>query len=73
MITKIVDNLQIKLSNLHVRIEHEDTIETENSFSLGVTLQEIDLYTTDKNWNRIYLDRTKEANKGVAMNKVLRI
>lgn len=58
--TKIVDNLQINLQDLHLRIEHEDTIQTENSFSLGITLQEIDLFTTDQNWERIYIDRTKE-------------
>jgi len=73
MVTKIVDNLQIRLEDLHVRIEHQDTIATENSFSLGISLQEIDLYTTDKNWARMYLDRTKEANRALAMNKVLKI
>ena len=59
LITKIVDNLQINLKDIHVRIENEDTLEPENSFSLGITLQEIDLYTTDANWKRVYLDRTK--------------
>ena len=38
LITKIVDNLQISLQNLHMRIENEDTIEPDNSFSLGITL-----------------------------------
>ena len=73
LVTKIVDNLQISLKNLHLRVEHEDTIEPDNSFSLGITLQELDLYTTDSNWERIYVDRTKEANKHKAMNKILRI
>ena len=59
LITKIVDNIQINLKNLHLRVENEDTLEIENSFSLGITLQEIDLYTTNENWERIYLDRTK--------------
>ena len=45
----------------------------DNSFSLGVTLQEIDLYTTDENWGRIYIDRTLEKNKGKPMNKVLKM
>jgi len=38
MVTKIVDNLQIRLEDLHLRVEHQDTIQTENSFSLGITL-----------------------------------
>jgi len=73
LITKIVDNLQISLKNLHVRVENEDIIEPDNSFSLGITLQEIDLYTTDEHWKRIYVDRTKEANKLKAMFKMLKI
>ena len=73
LITKIVDNLQISLQNLHLRIENEDTIEPDNSFSLGITLQGIDLYTTDENWQRIYVDRTKGLNRGKAMHKMLKI
>ena len=73
LVTKIVDNLQISLQNMHLRVEHEDYIEPVNSFSLGLTLQDIDLYTTDENGERTYLDRTKASNKGKAMNKVLKI
>ena len=73
LITKIVDNLQINVQNMHIRIENDDMIEPDNSFSIGITLQEIDLYTTDENWERTYIDRTKTANKGKAMNKVLKV
>ena len=73
MITRIVDNLQVSLKNLHIRVEREDVITPQNSFSLGITLQEIDLYTTDANWERIYIDRTKDVNKRTAMHKVLKI
>jgi len=38
LITKIVDNIQVQLKNLHLRVENEDTIEPDNSFSLGITL-----------------------------------
>ena len=58
LVTKIIDNLQISLKDLHVRIEHEDCAEPDNSFSIGYTLQGIDLYTTDENWQRVYIDRT---------------
>lgn len=58
LVTKIVDNLQISLQNMHLRVEHEDLIEPDNSFSLGLTLQNIDLYTTDEYWQRTYIDRT---------------
>ena len=58
---------------MHIRVENEDLIEPDNSFSLGLTLQGIDLYTTDENWERTFIDRTKAANKRVAMNKILKI
>lgn len=73
LVTKIVDNLQVSLENLHVRVEHEDTIGPENSFSLGITLQKLDLFTTDEKWNRIYIDRTKQVNQAKAMNKLLEV
>lgn len=38
LITKIVDNIQINIKDLHLRVENEDTIEIDNSFSLGITL-----------------------------------
>lgn len=38
LVTKIVDNLQIKLTNMHIRIENEDAVDRNNQFSLGVTL-----------------------------------
>ena len=38
LITKIVDNIQINIKNLHLRVENEDTLENDNSFSLGITL-----------------------------------
>jgi len=38
LVTKIIDNLQISLKNLHVRVENEDTTEPDLSFSMGLTL-----------------------------------
>jgi len=73
LVTKIVDNLQIKLTNMHIRIENEDAVDRNNQFSLGVTLQGIDLHTTDDCWERIFIDRTKEINKAKSMFKLLKI
>ena len=58
---------------MHIRFENEDMIEPDNSFSIGLTLQELDLYTTDENWERTYIDRTQKKNQGKAMNKLLKI
>lgn len=39
LITKIIDNLQIQIQNVHVRIENEDLEDKQSTFSLGVTLK----------------------------------
>ena len=38
MITKIIDNLQIAIRNVHLRIENESE-EHDAKFSIGVTLK----------------------------------
>jgi hypothetical protein len=38
LVTKIIDNLQISLTNVHIRVENEDLDDKESTFSLGVTL-----------------------------------
>lgn len=37
--TKIIDNLQVTINNVHVRIENEDLEDEKATFSLGVTLR----------------------------------
>jgi len=48
LITKIIDNLQINLQNVHVRIENEDLEDKQSTFSLGITLKQITFNTTDQ-------------------------
>jgi vacuolar protein sorting-associated protein 13A/C len=58
MVTKIIDNLQIAIRNVHVRIENKDLEDPNATFSLGATLQSLDLNTTDKDWKKHFIDRT---------------
>ena len=58
MITKIIDNLNISLRNIHLRIENEDTNDQDATFSIGIILQSVDLYTTDANLKKTYVDRS---------------
>jgi hypothetical protein len=60
LITKIIDNLQVSLSKIHLRVENADPDEENNQFSMGITLQAIELYTTDKEWKRQFVDRSKQ-------------
>jgi len=58
---RILDNLQINISNIHIRIE--DNYMNPN-LSLGLTLQSLNVTNTDKNWHPIFVDRNlnKESN-----------
>lgn len=47
---KIIDNLNISITNLHIRIENEDLEDAEKSFSLGVCLGAMTFNTTDSKW-----------------------
>ena len=56
LVTKIVDNLQLTIQNIHVR--YEDPISMPNNFfSLGITLKELSIHTTNSDWNNTYFDR----------------
>jgi vacuolar protein sorting-associated protein 13A/C len=58
MVTKIIDNLQVSITNVHVRVESTDIAR----ISTGLTLQAIELCTTDNNWSKQFVDRAKEQN-----------
>ncbi|OAA57995.1 vacuolar protein sorting-associated protein vps13 [Niveomyces insectorum RCEF 264] len=49
LVTKIVDNIQISVKNIHVR--YEDSISAPgHPFALGVTLEEFSAVSTDESW-----------------------
>jgi len=52
LIAKIIDNLQVSIKNVHVRIENKDQEDSQSTFSLGVTLQSMTFNTTDKQWQK---------------------
>lgn len=57
LVTKIVDNLQITVKNIHVR--YEDSISAPgHPFALGVTLQEFSAISTDGQWKPTYIQDT---------------
>ena len=69
MTMKIVDNIQIKVKDIHIRFE--DSSSPNDCYSFGITLDEIIVVTTDENWKKMFLDRTEEKNKGKPINKLL--
>lgn len=49
LITKIVDNVQVTIKNIHIRYE-DDCVLTEFPYAVGATLQELSALSTDENW-----------------------
>lgn len=63
LVTKIVDNLQVTVRNIHVR--YEDSISAPgHPFALGVTLEEFSAVSTDGEWKPTFIqDSTKTTHK----------
>ncbi|XP_030622854.1 intermembrane lipid transfer protein VPS13A [Chanos chanos] len=55
LVTQVIKNLQVKISNIHIR--YEDDITNPNSpLSFGVSLQNLSLQTADEHWKPCLLD-----------------
>ncbi|KAL2128479.1 hypothetical protein VTI74DRAFT_9122 [Chaetomium olivicolor] len=63
LVTKIVDNLQVTIKNIHVR--YEDAISAPgHPFALGITLEEFSAVSTDGEWTPTFIqDSTKTTHK----------
>ncbi|XP_026177375.1 intermembrane lipid transfer protein VPS13A isoform X2 [Mastacembelus armatus] len=55
LVTQVIKNLQVKISNIHVRYE-DDVTNPKCPLSFGVSLRNLSLQTADKNWNPSLLD-----------------
>lgn len=58
MVAKVIDNLQVVINKVHVRMENIDQEDNKCTFSLGATLGQMRFQTTDNLWNKQYVDRT---------------
>lgn len=54
--SKIVDNVQVSIKNIHVR--YEDPFNLLRPLSFGLTLQKLDIDTTNELWQPEFFDRT---------------
>ncbi|XP_017049520.1 vacuolar protein sorting-associated protein 13 [Drosophila ficusphila] len=50
---QIINNLQVQITNVHLR--YEDTTTTGSPFSFGISLHELELYTTNNLWEKSYM------------------
>uniref|UniRef100_A0AAQ4Q6C5 Vacuolar protein sorting 13 homolog C n=2 Tax=Gasterosteus aculeatus aculeatus TaxID=481459 RepID=A0AAQ4Q6C5_GASAC len=53
--TQVIKNLQVKISSIHLRYE-DDLSDPQRPLSVGVTLSELSLQTTDENWKSCILN-----------------
>ncbi|KAI8811809.1 hypothetical protein BJ742DRAFT_753443 [Cladochytrium replicatum] len=54
LVTKIVDNLQITMKNIHIRFEDTES-DPEAHFAVGITLDELSAVSTDENWLEAFI------------------
>ncbi|XP_061483494.1 intermembrane lipid transfer protein VPS13A isoform X2 [Rhineura floridana] len=59
LITQVIRNLQLKISNIHIRYE-DDITNKDIPLSFGVSLQNLSLQTSDQNWNPCIQDATNK-------------
>ncbi|XP_041957413.1 vacuolar protein sorting-associated protein 13A isoform X2 [Alosa sapidissima] len=55
LVTQVIKNLQVKISNIHIRYE-DDITNPSSPISFGVSLQNLSLQTADANWHPCLLD-----------------
>lgn len=58
LLTKIIDNLQVKIKNIHVRFE-DNKSHPQNPFAVGLTLSNISAVSTDSNWVEAFIEDPK--------------
>lgn len=70
LVTRIVDNLEVKITNLHVRYEDSYADPKNGTFSCGVTLEQILLTTTDETWTAKFVKREVANKASTAVHKL---
>lgn len=58
LITKIVDNLQVTIQNIHIRYEDMESVFSEVPYSVGATLSELSAISTDGDWKPSFISIT---------------
>ncbi|KAL3231388.1 Intermembrane lipid transfer protein VPS13 [Nakaseomyces bracarensis] len=56
LMTKVIDNLQITIKNIHIRYEDKDCLFSKYPCSLGITLRELSAVSTDENWTPKFIE-----------------
>lgn len=54
LVTKIIDNLQITIKNIHIRYEDQTSV-PRHPFSVGISLAELSAVSTNSEWDPIFI------------------
>ncbi|EAZ62765.2 vacuolar sorting [Scheffersomyces stipitis CBS 6054] len=70
LITKIVDNLQVTIKNIHIRYE-DDSVLAESPYALGISLNELSAVSTDEGWKPSFIEITQTLTRKLLTLKYL--
>lgn len=62
LVTKIVDNLQVTIRNIHVRYEDHGVL-AQLPYALGVTLEELLIHSADEEWKKSFISITQQLSR----------
>uniref|UniRef100_A0A1I8EVF2 Ricin B-type lectin domain-containing protein n=1 Tax=Wuchereria bancrofti TaxID=6293 RepID=A0A1I8EVF2_WUCBA len=69
LVSAIVNNIQLVLTNVHIRYEDDITLSNNTPFACGVRIHNVSMQTTDSHWETGYM----QPQDGVNMFKKLEI
>lgn len=72
LISKIIDNLQITIKNIHIRYEDLNCF-TKMPYALGFTLDELSAVSTDENWIKNFIENISSVSRKLLLLKSLTI
>ena len=58
LITKVVNNLQVKIKNLHIQLQDHQEI-SEHGFAFGVVLKSLNIVSTNERWETVFVEGDK--------------
>eukprot|EP01102_Stenamoeba_stenopodia_P009193 TRINITY_DN2703_c0_g3_i1.p1 TRINITY_DN2703_c0_g3~~TRINITY_DN2703_c0_g3_i1.p1 ORF type:complete len:238 (-),score=77.49 TRINITY_DN2703_c0_g3_i1:528-1241(-) len=59
MMTKVIDNLQIFINNVHIRYEDNES-DKNHMFAMGITLEHLHAQSTNKKWEPAFVGSEQE-------------
>lgn len=60
LMTKVVDNLQVTIKNIHLRYEDMNQLFAKEACSVGITLSELSAVSTDSSWTPSFVSMTQD-------------